>query len=250
MMKRDEEAPSLVPKTPNSRTRCILAWCVHAFTASGVICCLLALEATYAVQFRTALGWLFVAVLIDALDGTLARLVAVKQVVPNFDGTLLDNLVDFCNYVIVPALIVHRAGLVPTTASFAIACAICLASAYQFCQSDAKTEDHYFKGFPSYWNVVVLYLLSIGLSPELNLGILITLIALVFIPIKYVYPTRTADFRKLTLSLTIPWALIVVGMLYQLPQPQSILIWLSLTYVVYYLGLSLYLTMRSAGTNP
>lgn len=245
MPKAVEVSPPPTREQRPTPTRRLLAWGVHAFTASGVICCLLALEATYANQFREALAWLFLAVLIDALDGTLARLVNVKQVVPHFDGTLMDNLVDFGSYVIVPALIIHRGGLVPASTSFAVASAICIASAYQFCQGDAKTNDHYFKGFPCYWNIVALYLFSLGMPRPLNLAILLGLIASVFLPIKYVYPTRTEVYRTLTLGLTIPWAAMVVGMLYQFPDPAPALIWLSLSYVAYYFALSLYLTSQS-----
>jgi phosphatidylcholine synthase len=138
------------------------------------------------------------AVIIDAVDGTFARLVDVKAVLPNFDGTLLDNLVDYANYVIVPAWIIHRAHLVPDGISLCIASSICLASCYQFCQNNAKTSDHFFRGFPSYWNVVSLYLLALGLSPLLNLAIVVTLIFMVFVPVKYIYVTRTREYRAIT----------------------------------------------------
>ena len=101
-------------KTPQVNVpthRKVLAWGVHAFTASGVVCGLLAIDASTETQWRAALGWLFVAVVVDAVDGTLARWVGVKQALPHFDGTLLDNLVDFLNYVVVPAFIFQRPEL-------------------------------------------------------------------------------------------------------------------------------------------
>lgn len=226
-----------------------LAWSVHLFTACGVICCLLALEATYAAQWRTALIWLFVAVIIDAVDGTFARLVRVKKVLPDFDGALLDNLIDYANYVIVPALILHRADLLPASVSFLMAGSICLASAYQFCQADAKTPDHYFTGFPSYWNVTVFYLLVLGFSPMVNLVIVAVLVVSVFVPIKYVYLTRTIEFRAVTLPLTLVWSVMAMTILWQLPEPASMLVWTSLAYVGYYIFLSVYLTLRTAGSK-
>jgi phosphatidylcholine synthase len=219
-------------------------------TASGVVCCLLALEATYASQWRAALAWLLLAVVIDAVDGTFARTFNVKGVLPHFDGALLDNLIDFVNYVIVPALIIHRAQLVPTHYSFAIACAICLASAYQFCQSDAKTPDNYFTGFPSYWNVTALYLLSAGFERSANLAILVALVAMVFVPIKYIYVTRTKEYHTITWPLTISWAALAIVILWQLPSPNPLLVGISSLYFVYYFLMSLYLTMRPRLSTP
>ncbi len=227
------------------KLRRALAWSVHVFTASGVVCCLLAVEATYAAQWRAAFAWLVVAVLIDAVDGTLARKVKVKAVLPDFDGTLLDNLIDFTNYVIVPALIIHRAQLLPASVSLWVACMICLASAYQFCQRDAKTPDHYFTGFPSYWNIAALYLLSMGLSRPLNLAIIIALVLLVFVPIKYIYVTRTKPYQMITWPLTLIWAVMAIVMLWQLPTPNIVLVWVSQLYVAYYVCMSLYLTLRT-----
>lgn len=227
-----------------SRVRRGLAWCVHLLTASGVVCCLLALEATRESHWQTALAWLVLAVIIDAVDGTFARLVDVKAVLPNFDGTLLDNLVDYANYVIVPALIIHRAHLVPDGISLGIASAICLASSYQFCQNDAKTSDHFFKGFPSYWNVVALYLLALGLNPLQNLAIVVALLVMVFVPIKYIYVTRTREYRAITFPLTAIWAVMALVILWQLPDPQPLLVWSSMLYLLYYFCISLSLTLR------
>lgn len=242
------EAASPTSQQNYSIVRRALAWGVHLLTASGAVCCLLALEATFASDWRSALAWLVVAVFIDAIDGTLARLVEVKKVLPSFDGTLLDNLIDFVSYVIVPALIIHRAQLLPASVSFWIASAICLASAYQFCQSDAKTPDHFFTGFPSYWNIAALYLLAMKLSELANLAIVAGLVLLVFVPIKYVYVTRTVQYRALTLTLTTIWSVMAACILWQLPDPSPPLVWSSLLFFVYYVGMSLYLTFRRSDT--
>lgn len=234
-------------QTEHSGIRRMLAWNVHLLTASGVICCLLALEATHAARWQAALTWLVVAVVIDAIDGTFARLVKVKKVLPNFDGALLDNLIDFTNYVIVSALIIHRSQVLPDQASFAMACAICLASAYQFCQADAKTDDNYFTGFPSYWNISALYLLSMGLSPRVNLVVIAVLVVMVFVPIKYIYVTRTKPFQLVTWPLTVIWAAMVLVILWQLPTPDETLVKASLLYFVYYFVVSVYLTTQTRG---
>lgn len=225
-------------------TRRLAAWSVHLLTASGAVFCLLALDATYASDWRRALFWLVIAVAVDAVDGTLARMARVKDVVPTFDGTTLDNMIDFVSYVIVPAMIIHRSGVLPAEASFASVCAICLGSTFQFCQGDAKTPDHYFTGFPSYWNITAMYLLAMKLSPEMNLAIVITLVLLVFVPVKYIYVNRTRPFRRITLPLTVVWSLMGLAILWQLPDPQPWLVWTSLIYVAYYAAMSVYLTLR------
>lgn len=230
----------------DSPGRRVLAWSVHLLTASGVICCLKALEATFSSQWRVALLWLLVAVVIDAVDGTLARWAAVKQVLPNFDGALLDNLVDFVGYVLVPAIIIDRARLVPAVTSFPVACLICVASAYQFCQSDAKTSDNFFKGFPSYWNIVVVYLLALKLGPWPNLLIVGLLVSMVFVPVKYLYPSRASVGYGPVMPLTLSWAAMLVAILWQLPEPSPFLVWTSLLYVGYYFLAGLYFTLRSA----
>lgn len=235
---RDQSQPSA------RRTQRALAWSVHAFTASGVICCLLALEATIDSQWRVALIWLAFAVLIDAVDGTLARGVRVKQVLPGFDGALLDNLVDYISYVVIPAIIIHRAHLLPESLSFAIMGAICMASAWQFCQEDAKTADHFFRGFPSYWNIVALYLLSMNLTVSMNAAIVITLIILIFVPVKYIYLSRNTPLPVITWPATIVWTALACVLLWQLPAPHPWLLWGSLVYVAWYFALSVVLTIR------
>ncbi len=197
------------------------------------------------LHWRHAFFWLFVAVIVDAVDGTLARWVGVKQALPHFDGTLLDNVVDYVSYVIVPAFFLMRLGIVPPGLSLVIAGGICLASAYQFCQVDAKTPDHTFKGFPSYWNIALLYLFVLQLDPVWNAGILLLLIVLVFVPIKYLYPTRAVRFRRLTLWLTCLWGIAVAVIVWQLPSPNLQMVYASMSYFIYYVGMSLFLMFRN-----
>ncbi len=235
---RDE--PLFWAMDSNSTLRRGFAWAVHLLTASGVVCCVLAIDAASQEAWRTALLWLVVAVVIDGIDGALARWARVKQLLPHFDGTLLDNIVDYGSYVLVPAILLLWSGLLPPAWSLAAASIICIASAYQFCQGDAKTDDFYFRGFPSYWNIVVLYLFALRLSPYVNLAIVIGLAILVFLPVKYVYPSRTKPFRRLTLLLTVLWGFLLAAIVWQLPDPERWLVHTSLLYVVYYIGISIY----------
>lgn len=218
----------------------LFAWSTHMFTATGVLWGFLAIMAIINEDWIGFFVWMAVSVFVDAFDGLLARRARVKEVVPGFDGALLDNMVDFLNYVVVPAIFIYSYGLMPARLALLGAFLIMLSSSYQFCQSDAKTDDHYFKGFPSYWNVLAFYLFVLNLSPMTNFLITVTLVVLVFIPIKYVYPTRTAFFQRLTMVLSISWGLICVAILMQYPSPSPILIQLSLLFVVYYVGVSLF----------
>lgn len=214
------------------------AWLAHFVTASGAVFGLLALASIARNEWRLALLWMTAALAVDAADGTLARWARVQAVLPGFDGALLDNIVDFLNYAVVPAFFLYEAGLLPPGWGAAGAAAAVLASAYQFCRVDAKTEDHYFTGFPSYWNVVVFYFLVLRLDAWAALGVLMLLCALVFVPFRYVYPSRTRPYRLLTLTLTSVWGLLCLAVLARYPLHPPALAWASLLYVPYYVIIS------------
>ncbi len=224
-----------------STSRRAAAWAVHLFTASGAVCGLLALGAIADGQARLAFAWMFAAVLIDALDGYFARAVRVADATPAYDGALLDNLVDYLNYAVAPAFLVLRFELVPPSARMATAFAIVLVSAYQFGQADAKTADHFFRGFPSYWNVTVLYLYHLPLGTTVNLVVVAGLAIATFVPAKWVYPTRMERFRRLTLALAITWGGALGYAIWSSPTSVGAL-WVSLVFVVYYVAVSVYLS--------
>ena len=223
----------------SSPLRIGLAWGVHAFTASGAVVAVLALLASAAGDFRAAALWMLVALVIDAVDGTLARAVRVKEALPGFDGRRLDDLVDYLNYVVVPAVFLVACGAVP---HWAFAAAPVLASAYGFSQADAKTDDHFFLGFPSYWNVVALYAWGLGLTPPATAALLLVLSALVFVPLKYVYPSRTRRLRLASSLGAALWTALVAAAV-ALPQRPSgaPLLELSLLYPAYYVAVSCWL---------
>ncbi|HXQ32459.1 MAG TPA: CDP-alcohol phosphatidyltransferase family protein, partial [Anaerolineales bacterium] len=143
---------------PYSTRRKLLAWGVHIFTASGVVVGLLALVAIVHHDYRTALLWLFIAVLIDTVDGTLARTVQVKEVLPDVDGRMLDYVIDFTNDVIFSALFLYEAGLLPSSVRLICCGAILLVSCYHYTNLKAITDDFHFRGFPAMWNFVVFYI--------------------------------------------------------------------------------------------
>jgi phosphatidylcholine synthase len=221
-----------------------LAWSVHLFTATGAVWGFFAVRAIFAHEWKLAIIWMAAAIFVDGFDGILARWTDVKTYASGLDGALLDNILDYLNYVFVPALFLVEAELLPANLALPGAIAILLTSAYQFTQvdakSDGKTDDHYFKGFPDYWNVMVIYMLVLGLNPWLNFGFLVLFNILIFVPIKYIYPTRTARLKKLTLALTYLFgALGLVGLILYPNEPKWIW-WATLLYGVYYVALSLW----------
>ena len=227
-----------------------MAWLAHAYTASGAVLAFLSASAAIGQDYRAAFFWLYLQVAVDATDGMLARALRVKERTPWFDGAKLDDIVDYLCYVFVPALIVWRAPLVPDGWEIPVAAAVLLSSAYGFNRRDAKTADHYFLGFPSYWNLVVFYLLVGQLPPIANAAILLLLAALVFVPIRYLYPSRGAVWPRLTNLLGWLWGLTMLGMLWQFPAVSPWLLVLSLVYPVYYTALSLWLEARRRLTPP
>lgn len=228
----------------------ILAWAVHAYTASGALIGLLAIKLAAEHRFRGSFIMMAVATAVDSSDGVLARALEVKTRIPNFDGALLDNIVDYLTYVVAPVFLMIRAGLVAGTMGLAIGGFVLIASAYQFCQADAKTPDNFFLGFPSYWNLVVFYLYCLRMGTAFNESILVLLAVMVFVPIKYIYPSRTKALRPLTLSLAIVWTVVTLPMLPALPACNPILLYLSLAYVAYYFIVSFALHARSLIAHP
>ena len=225
-------------------TRAIGGYFVHAYTASGVACGWLALVAAIAGDARTSCLWLAAATFIDATDGVLARLADVGRTAPLIDGARLDDIVDYVTYVVVPGVLVWRLGLLPPAAGPLVVAATLVASALGFARRDAKTDDHLFTGFPSYWNIIAVYLIAFRPSPAIAAGILLTFTALVFVPIRYVYPSRTVVLQGLTLTLGALWTVAFLAVIWHLPDPPAWLVWLSMIYPAYYVVLSLWLTTR------
>lgn len=229
----------------HSPVQLITAWGVHAYTACGFVAGFLALQATIAGQAQVAFAWMLIAVLIDATDGTLARAVQVKHILPWFDGAKLDDIVDYFTFVIVPVVFLYQFQLLPASATLLFVAIPFLASAYGFCQAEAKTDDFFFTGFPSYWNIVAFYLYAAHTPVWFNGALVCFLSLCVFVPIRYIYPTRTPNFRLLTNLLGAIWVGILLVLLWQFPTPSDGLVWSSLAYPLYYTLLSFYLHKRT-----
>jgi phosphatidylcholine synthase len=224
--------------------RHLAAWGVHLLTASGAVLALLALAAIHRGRYAEAFAWMAVALAIDSIDGTLARAVAVRTVLPTLDGARLDDVVDYLNYTLVPLALIYASGRLPSPLALPVVAFVLLASAYGFAQTDAKTNDGYFKGFPSYWNVVAFYIYALDTPQWFGAAALVLFGILVFVPTYYVYPSRSPRFRTITIGLGVVWAITALVILARLEDAPRSLVWASLLYPAYYFGLSVYLTRR------
>ena len=236
-----DPSPPAPPLTGTPAQR-LIAWGVHLYTAMGLVLALVQLDALHQGDLPRFLGANLIAVFIDGSDGTLARRFKVRERVP-FDGALLDNIADYITYVLLPAVAFVAFGLLPGEWRW-VAVAPVLASAYQFCQDIAKTEQS-FVGFPSYWNLVLLYLVVLQPPAAVTAGLLLVLSALVFVPWHYVYPSKTKKFRPFTVASGLVWffACLAFGLFPDAPWARP-LAWASLSYIGWYLGLSGWLHLQ------
>jgi phosphatidylcholine synthase len=213
---------------------------VHCFTALGAVCALLALRAGLAGDWEALFVWLGVALVIDGVDGTLARLTNITGVLPRFSGERLDLIIDYLTYVFVPALALVLGGFLVGAFGVLLAALILLSSLFHFSDTESKTADYCFVGFPALWNVVAFYAFALGMPSWLAAAIVAALIVLTFVPWKWAHPLRTPLLRPITLLMLVVWLGAAVLTLQQgfpaTPALQAILIFAA----AYMLGLVLY----------
>jgi phosphatidylcholine synthase len=199
--------------------RRFLAWCAHSYTALGLVAAggiaVAIIDGTPA-SFRFAFILMFVATIVDATDGTLARAVKVKEVLPHFDGRRLDDLIDFQTYTSLPLLLIWRADLLQGE-SPAWLLAPLVASAYGFCQSTAKTDDGYFLGFPSYWNIVAFYMYLVQPPAWFAITVIVFFALMTFVPARYLYPTHRGRLNRWTNWLGAGWSVLLLIILCRMP---------------------------------
>ncbi len=188
-----------------------MAWAIHAFTASGAVLAFLAFVSVERGGYRAALLWLGAALIVDGVDGPLARWAGVKERMPGIDGTTLDLVVDYLTYVFVPAVLIWRAGL-SLYAPVAVA-AILISSLYTFARTDMKTADNFFRGFPAVWNVIAFYLFVVQPGAVVGAGLIALFAALTFAPIHFVHPVRVKRFQPWLGIVTALWGLGSVALL-------------------------------------
>jgi phosphatidylcholine synthase len=234
-----------VSTTPQySIGRRLSAWAVHAFTGSGTVIALLALLAVIDGDPTACLIWLGVALIVDGIDGTLARRAAVREVLPDFDGSVLDLVIDYLNYVVVPALFLYRFDLFPYGFGTLTTAFILVTSLYCFCNVNMKSGDNYFVGFPAIWNVVALYLWILQWNPAANVAVVLVIGGLTFTTVKFLHPFRVREFMAINIGVTIVWFATSLLLVLSHPEQPALLMvpWLAAT--AYYVGVCLWRTIR------
>jgi phosphatidylcholine synthase len=184
---------------------------IHLLTATGAAFALLALMAAARGEWQWMFIWLGVALIVDAIDGPLARRVGVVKVLPRWSGERLDLIVDFLTYVAVPAFALSQADLLPPAFRLPAGIAVMLSSLFHMADQQSKTKEGYFVGFPAIWNVICLYLFVFMPAPSLSLLLVAFFVVLTFVPILCVHPFRVAELRPFTLVMTGLWAMGAIG---------------------------------------
>jgi phosphatidylcholine synthase len=242
-----------------SRSRCVreddrssnragraLAWAVHLLTATSAIFALLALAAIERERGFEALLWLFAALVVDGVDGTLARAAKVRARLPSIDGDALDLVVDYLTYVFVPAVFIWRGNYLPDSLALPLTAAILVSSLYVFARRDMKTEDGYFRGFPALWNIIAFYFFVAPLSQEIAAAVVVMFTLMTFAPVHAVHPFRVRDYGWILPGLAIVWAAITAALL--LPnwssEAETVLLTLSLAAAAVLVAMGFWRTFR------
>jgi phosphatidylcholine synthase len=186
------------------------AFSVHIFTALGAGIALLALLEAVREHWVAMFGWLGAALMVDALDGPIARRLDVARVLPDWSGEVLDLVVDFVTYVFVPAYAITASGLLLPLAAPLLGAGIVVTGALYFADRRMKTSDNHFRGFPALWNAAAFYLFLLHLPPAVGTLAIAILIALTFVPFHVMHPIRVTRLRRLNLSLTGLWAVLAI----------------------------------------
>lgn len=192
----------------------VIAVAIHVLTASGALLGLLAIKAASEQKFELVFLWLGIALLVDAVDGPLARKVSISETLPKFSGERLDIIVDYVNYVAVPAYLILTASIVPKHLEIFAAALVTLSALYHFADTKSKTSDGYFVGFPATWNIIVFYVFAFELSPLLAFLTIVLFSFLTFVPMKWMHLVRVVRMRYFTLSLLTVTALAILQTLY------------------------------------
>ena len=221
----------MIPKKPRrvqpvTATTRSIAFGIHIFTALGAAIALLALLEAVRQHWALMFGWLGVALLIDAIDGPIARKFDVQRVLPNWSGDTLDLVVDFVTYVFVPAYAITASGLLIPVATPLLGAAIVVSGALYFADKRMKGDDNHFRGFPALWNASAFYLFLLKPPAAVGSVLLACLVVLTFVPFKVMHPLRTVRFRSFNLAAVLLWAMlaiIIVAMNFEIPPPLTIM---------------------------
>jgi len=207
------------------------------------------LVAVFEDKQELAFIFMGLALLVDGVDGTLARLAKVTQVTPQVDGASLDNVVDMFNYSVLPALMIYWFEMVPEKFSIPAAASIMAVSCYTFADTSMKTSDYYFKGFAAFWNLLVLYFFLLETSQVTNLIIIGVCCILTFAPIKLIHPMRVKAWRSITIPMTVLWGATAFRLIHERFQTNEVstisnlIFWLWIASSIYFFAISVLRTI-------
>lgn len=219
----------------------VLAWSVHIFTATGLLAGFMAMLAITAKNWREAMAWLLVALVIDGVDGTFARKFNTREVLPNFNGKTIDYVIDFANYAIIPAFFFYSAELVFPAWNLPLTFLILLVSVIYYGKEGMVSDDYYFIGFPVMWNVVVFFLIFVfSLNAWANAALVIIFAVMHFLPIKFAYPSRATRLKTLTLIFTAAMLISMPVIVWFYPNVPTFLKWIATGSLVYFGCLAVY----------
>ena len=197
-------------ETPPGRLAALPAFCVHIFTASGAALALLALVAAVEHDWPQMFGLLGIALIVDGVDGTLARHLRVAERLPRWSGETLDLVIDFVTYVFVPAYALAAGALLPPLLALPAAIVIVTTAALYFADRRMKTADNYFRGFPAVWNAAAFYLFLLRPEPWVAAVAIAVLAALTFVPVPFVHPFRVGRLRIVNAALLAAWSVLAL----------------------------------------
>ena len=203
----------------------IRAFSVHILTASGSFLAFLALVAAAEQRFTAMFWWLGAALLVDGIDGPIARRVDVKSVLPNWSGVMLDNVIDYVTYVLIPAFALYESHMIGRPMSFVAAGLIVMSSAIYYADTGMKTEENFFSGFPVAWNMLIFTLFVVHPSEQVAFGAILVSVLLTFLPIHFLHPVRVVRLRNVNLSIFGIWSILSISALFLNFRSPQWLVW-------------------------
>lgn len=224
-------------------TRKIAAFLVHGFTASGMLTGFMAILAIQTHDWSRAMLWLLAYLVIDGLDGSLARMAKVKEVLPNYSGKTIDDLSDYVNYVLIPVFFFYESQMVEGWIQIPCVFVMLITTAIYYGKEDVVSDDFYFLGFTGLWNLVVFFLFFVFQFPSwLNAVIIFILAILQFLPVKFVYPSRQHGLKGLTIMISVILVFSIIAILWVFPYRPNWLLVIPILALIYYCVLAIWAT--------
>ncbi len=222
-----------------------VAWGVHLFTALGIVAGFLALISIHEENWQFAIFWMLIAFIIDGVDGNLARWFKVKEILPHVNGKMMDYVIDFANYALIPAFLFYQYAFVPGIMGLLLTLLILLVSVVYYGLDNMVTEDRFFTGFPVLWNLVMCCFVLVIDAPPWVYGLLVVFFAVMhFVPVRTVYPTQNRNYRMLTWVFTVIFLSSLLVLVFQYPEKPIVCLVGVYGSMGYFVFLSLYLSVK------